>query len=209
MQYRPRAIASALCVSLVVLHTVPAVAGGRARVLTDAELDATYAQGLVIVNVSLALKNVANRFNFDFDAQTAIRVPDTPAAGAQPATSVSFLGGLLSVNADAGGGGTAPAPAAGSLSLGTAGSVAFSVHSGSGDAAASPATVTAPVATPGAAITFGSGAGAGLGQIIGIVARDISVDTRVHLVVGGPSVVRGVIRGSILRAIRGALGASP
>jgi hypothetical protein len=208
MPYRPRAIASALCVSLVVLHTVPAIAGGRARVLTDAELDATHAQGLVIVNVSLALKNVANRFNFDFDAQTAIRVPDTPAAGAQPATSVSFLGGLLSVNADAGRSGTPPAPAAGSLSLGTAGSVAFSVHSGSGDAAASPPMLTAPVAT-GAAISFGSGAGAGLGQIIGIVARDVSVDTRVQLVVGGASVVRGAVRGSILRAIRGALGASP
>jgi hypothetical protein len=208
MRYRPRAIASVLCVSLVVLHTGPAIAGGRARVLTDAELDATYAQGLVIVNVSLALKNVANRFNFDFDAQTAIRVPDTPAAGAQPATSVSFLGGLLSVNADAGRGRTAPAPAAGSLSLGTAGWVAFSVHPGSGGAAASPATV-APVATAGAAITFGSGAGAGLGQIIGIVARDVSVDTRVQLVVGGSPVARGAVRGSILRAIRGALGASP
>jgi hypothetical protein len=41
------------------------------------------------------------------------------------------------------------------------------------------------------------------------VARDVSVDTRVQLVVGGSPVARGAVRGSILRAIRGALGASP
>ena len=163
---RHRAIAVILCVSLVLAHAAPAAAGGRARVLSDAELDATFAQGLVIVDVSLALKNLAGRFDFDFAARTAINVPDAPAAGSRPAASVDFLGGLLSVTTD--GHGSTSGATASSLPLGASGSVSFAVHAGPESGASARPGSPAPKVS----VTFGGATGPHLGRVIGIVARD-------------------------------------
>ena len=198
---RHRAIAVILCVSLVLAHAAPAAAGGRARVLSDAELDATFAQGLVIVDVSLALKNLAGRFDFDFAARTAINVPDAPAAGSRPAASVDFLGGLLSVTTD--GHGSTSGATASSLPLGASGSVSFAVHAGPESGASARPGSPAPKVS----VTFGGATGPHLGRVIGIVARDASVDTTARLTVGGAT-ARG-LSASMLRTLRGALGVAP
>lgn len=174
-------------------------ANGTARLLTDAELDATWAQGLVIVDVRVDLRDLAGRFDFAFASQTAIHVPDRPAAGMQPAAGVSFLGGLVSLGVDASQG--LPASTQRSLDLGPAGSVSFSVYSsGGGSAAAAPA---APV------VTFGAAPASGRTRLIDVTARDIGVDTKAHVAIGGAVAARSAARAAATRAIRGAMGTTP
>jgi hypothetical protein len=219
-----------------VLHAGPAAAAGRAQVLTDDELDATYAQGLLIVNVSMNLNRIADRFDFGFAAETRIQVPDSPTGAPPSQARLDFLGGLVSIaTAPDVNGSQATAPGASSAAVTSAnGALAVfveSVSSGSTTASTSRGGATAntgsgvgatgagatstgpPTTAPagsGVSVSF-AGAGTGLGRsVVSISAVNVAVDTRVNITVGQSLGGLGsAIRSAVQTQIRSSLGARP
>jgi hypothetical protein len=94
-----KAVTRAFTVCAVFAALVPVhAAAGNAYPLTDAELDAASAQGLVVVNTSFGFSRLAEHFDFRFTAQTTIETADVAGGGAAGHAEVAFLGGLLSIS---------------------------------------------------------------------------------------------------------------
>jgi len=163
--------------------SLPISARGRARVLSDKELDATYAQGLSIVNISFGFKHGGGSFNFN--STTRINTPDTPSAGA----TVGFLGGAVSVST-------------GSTALPN-GTSSTSGNSNVTSSATLPATVVfsnvtntpngGSTGTPPVSVTFGTVTGTGANRVLGITAvGGVTVDSVVSIRVGVTRQIRNL-----------------
>jgi len=139
----------------------------RGRVLSDQELDATYAQGLAIVNVSFGFTHGGG--SFSFDAVTTINTPNNPGSGA----TVGFLGGAVSLST-----GSNALPNGTSSTSGNPGSNV--VFSGSITPANGGTTGVPPVS-----VTFGTATGTGGGSILNITANGgVTVDSVVSIRLG-------------------------
>jgi len=202
MRYRTHGVARVVCAVVLSLQVAPVWAAGVARVLTDEELDQTYAGGSVVVRVSFSLPRIADRFDFNFASETTIRVPPGP-GGADARATVDFLGGLISVGA----GSDSSGPASGASNSAVApgnGPLSWSVQAAGSTDPAGPAG--------GVSVRLGNTSGLG-NSLIGISARDIAVDTRVQMMVGAnpraQAALQSALRSTLQRQIRGALGAAP
>ena len=100
-----RTILLACMMGFLMFLATPYAFAGWGEVLTDEELDAVYAQGLYIVDVSFDFSNNAGRFAFN--SQTTIELPEAPSMGS--GAEVDFFDGsfLISTNPTVGSQGTA------------------------------------------------------------------------------------------------------
>lgn len=150
------------------LQSLPVSALGRARVLTDAELDATYAQGLSIVRISFGFNHGGGSFNFN--SITSVNTPsNSPSSGA----TVGFLGGTVSVSTS-----SSPPPTP-PPSQGNPGPTLLANNSSNGGSTAPPnQTSNGPPVT----VTFGMGTSSGGGSVLSITATGgVVVDSRVFI----------------------------
>ncbi len=155
---------------------------GRGRVLSDQELDATYAQGLSIARVSFGFRHGGG--SFSFDSTTRINTPDNATAG----TTVGFLGGAVSLSTGSnalpngtsntsGNSGVNP-PATQPALQGNPGSNV--VFSGSITPSNGGSTGVLPVS-----VTFGTATGTGTGSILTVTANGgVMVDSVVSIRLG-------------------------
>ncbi|MFQ5657679.1 MAG: hypothetical protein ACE5G5_09080 [Candidatus Methylomirabilales bacterium] len=205
------------------LLNAPRVSAGWGQVLTDAELDAIYAQGLSIVDISFG-KGLLN-----FSSRTKIEFPEIPIPNA--GAKIDFLGGLFSVLADPpapsnqasnqgtsglilppirarlsnpGGGGSNPAPSQAS-NQGTSG---LNPPSGQtspnpGGSGSNPSGTQPSNSPPVVTVTFGDGKGRGIGSsVLSITAKGVNVNSVVNIRFGrdpisSRSTVQGVIRSAM------------
>ena len=160
--------------------SLPTSARGRARVLTDKELDATYAQGLSIVNISFGFKHGGG--SFSFDSTTRINIPNNPSAG----TTVGFLGGAVSVST----GSTALSNGTSNTSGNPGGNAPVNqvVFSNPTNAPNGGSTGGPPVN-----VTFGTVTGTGANRVLGITAAGgVTVDSVVNIRVGVTRQIRNL-----------------
>lgn len=225
-----------LLVVTSLLHAGPVAAAGRAQVLTDDELDATYAQGLFIVNISMNVNGIADRFDFGFAAEARIQVPDSSNGVLPSQARLDFLGGLASIatvpdvngsKASAPGTSTAAvtfangalavsveSASSGSATAATStGAAATRTGSGVGVTGAGATNTGSPTTAPagnGMLVSF-AGAGTGLGSsVVSISAVNVTVDTRINITLGQSlSGLGSAIRSMVQTQIRNALGARP
>lgn len=138
---------------------------GRGRVLSDQELDATYAQGLSIARVSFGFRHGGG--SFSFDSVTTINTPNNATAG----TTVGFLGGAVSLSTGSN-----------ALPNGTSNT---SGNSGANSTNASNGGATVPSGQTPVTVTFGTGAGPGGGSVLSITAvGGVTVDSVVSIRLG-------------------------
>jgi len=173
--------------------SLPTSARGRGRVLTDKELDATYAQGLSIVNISFGFKHGGGSFRFD--STTRINTPNTPSAGA----TVGFLGGAVSVST-----GSTALPNGTSNTSGNSGvnapttqpplqgnpvpTVVFSNPTNATNGGSTVPSGQTPVS-----VTFGTVTGTGANRVLGITAAGgVTVDSVVSIRVGVTRQIRNL-----------------
>ena len=140
---------------------------GRGRVLSDQELDATYAQGLSIARVSFGFRHGGG--SFSFDAVTTINTPNNATAGA----TVGFLGGAVSLST-----GSNALPNQTSSTSGNPGSNIL--FNGSITPANGGSTGVSPVS-----VTFGTATVPGGGSILNVTANGgVTVDSVVNIRLG-------------------------
>jgi hypothetical protein len=155
--------------------SLPIAARGRGRVLTDKELDATYAQGLAIVNVSFGFKHPGG--SFSFNSTTRINTPNTSSAG----STVGLLGGSVSVST----GSNVVSNGAANTSGVNPPTVVFSnVPNGLNGGS---------TGTPPVSVTFNTVTGAGANRVLGITATGgVTVDSVVSIRVGVTRQIRNL-----------------
>ena len=136
---------------------------GRGRVLSDQELDATYAQGLSIARVSFGFRHGGG--SFSFDSVTRINTPDNATAGA----TVGFLGGAVSVST-----GSNALPNGTSSTSGNSG-VQPAVQGNPGSNVVFSGSITpsngGSTGVPPVSVTFGTATGTGTGSILTVTAN--------------------------------------
>jgi hypothetical protein len=158
--------------------SLPTSARGRARVLSDKELDATYAQGLAIVNVSFGVRHGGG--SFSFDATTRINTPNTASAG----STVGFLGGAVSVSTGSNALPNGTSNVTPSTTLPP--TVVFTNIATNGGS-------TVPPAQPPVNVTFGTLTGSGANRVLGITAAGgVTVDSVVNIRVGMTRQIRNI-----------------
>jgi len=150
---------------------------GRGRVLSDQELDATYAQGLSIARVSFGFKHGGG--SFSFDAVTRVNTPDNATAGA----TVGFLGGAVSVST-----GSNALPNGTSSTSGNSG-VQPAVQGNPGPNVVFSGSITpgngGSTGVPPVSVTFGTATGTGTGSILTVTANGgVMVDSVVSIRLG-------------------------
>ena len=164
-----RSLLAGSVLALTLLHhffIIP-IWAGRGRVLSDQELDATYAQGLSIARVSFGFRHGGG--SFSFDSVTRINTPDNATAG----TTVGFLGGAVSLST-----GSNAVPNGTSSTSGNPGSNVL--FSGSITPANGGSTGVPPVS-----VTFGTATGPGGGSILNVTASGgVMVDSVVSIRLG-------------------------
>jgi hypothetical protein len=157
--------------------SLPTSARGRARVLSDKELDATYAQGLAIVNVSFGFRHGGG--SFSFDATTRINTPNTASAG----STVGFLGGAVSVSTGSNAVTNGTSNVTSSTTLPP--TVVFTNIATNGG--------SVPTARPPVNVTFGTLTGSGANRVLGITATGgVTVDSVVNIRVGMTRQIRNL-----------------
>jgi hypothetical protein len=161
--------------------SLPTSARGRGRVLTDKELDATYAQGLSIVNISFGFRHGGGSFRFD--STTRINTPNTPSAG----TTVGFLGGAVSVST-----GSTGVPNGTSSTSGNSGVNAPATQPANQGISANGGSTVPAGQTP-VSVTFGTVTGPGAGRVLNITANGgVTVDSVVSIRVGVTRQIRNL-----------------
>jgi hypothetical protein len=158
--------------------SLPTSARGRARVLSDKELDATYAQGLAIVNVSFGVRHGGG--SFSFDATTRINTPNTATAGG----TVGFLGGAVSVSTGSN-----------ALPNGTSNTSGVNVAQTNSvpRVVFSNVTTGGSTGTPPVSVSFGTLTGSGANRVLGITAAGgVTVDSVVNIRVGVARQIRNL-----------------
>lgn len=157
---------------------LPISARGRGRVLTDEELDATYAQGLSIVRISFGFNHGGGSFRFD--STTRINTPNNPSSGA----TVGFLGGAVSLSS----GSTALPNGTSNTSGNTASNPPATQPATQGISGNGGSTNVRPVT-----VTFGTGAGTGGGSVLSITASGgVTVDSVVSIRLGVVRQIRNI-----------------
>lgn len=195
MGTRRRGLVPVIALTLVLPVAGEAMALGSGRVLQDAELDAVFARGSIVADVSLTVR-VADRFDLRFASATTIRPVDGAGAGE---ARVDLLGGAVSVTAggEQGLGGTAGAVTVKRALEGGVGELSVRVGPGDGAQPAGPAT-------GGIAVTFSPSA-PGANQMLGVFARNANVETRVDLVVGARAAFAAGARATLIRHLVGGI----
>jgi hypothetical protein len=182
-----RTILLACVTGFLIFLATPCAFAGWGEVLTDEELDAVYAQGLYIVDVSFDFSNNAGRFAFN--SQTAIELPEGPNLGS--GAEVDFFDGsfLISTNPTVGSQGAAqPAGPAETPEISVSVSSPLEVKGQSGG-------------SPPVNVRFGGGGRRrGGGNVLRITSNQIDVTTVVNIVVErkASGIGQRVIRNSLL-----------
>src|SRR3990172_6840088 len=156
-----RSLLAGSVLALTLLHHffIFPIWASRGRVLSDQELDATYAQGLSIARVSFGFRHGGG--SFSFDAVTRVNTPNNATAG----TTVGFLGGAVSLST-------------GSNALPNGTSAPNSTNTSNGGS-------TVPSGQPPVTVTFGTGAGTGANSVLSITAvGGVTVDSVVSIRLG-------------------------
>ncbi len=181
------------------LLNAPRVSAGWGQVLTDAELDAIYAQGLSIVDLSFGFSNIAGRF--DFSSRTTIKFPEIPSPNS--GAKVDFLGGLFSILAD-----HPPAPSSQASNQESSGLILPPIRatlSNPGEGGSNPPGTETATSPPAVKVTFGDGPGISTGgSILSITASGVDVNSVVNILIGLDAIGN---RGSAYGVVRRALGA--
>ncbi len=215
IRLRRSILVGGVVLSFFLLNSFP-VSAGWGQVLTDAELDAIYAQGLSIVDISFGFSNIAGRF--DFSSRTTIKFPEIPSPNS--VARIDFLGGLFSILADP------PAPSSQAFSnnnsdnggpnppsnqasnQGSSGLILPPIRatlSNPGEGGSNPPGTETATSPPAVTVTFGDGPGISTGgSILSITASGVDVNSVVNILIGLDTIGN---RGSAYGVIRRALGA--
>ena len=197
IRLRRSILVGGVVLSFFLLNSFP-VSAGWGQVLTDAELDAIYAQGLSIVDISFGFSNIAGRF--DFSSKTTIKFPEIPSPNS--VAKIDFLGGLFSILADP------PAPSNQASNQGSSGLILPPIRatlSNPGEGGANPPGTQSSNSPPPVAVIFGGDAGTGSGShILSITASGVDVNSVVNILIGLDAIGN---RGSAYGVLRRALGA--
>lgn len=197
--------------ALFSLLDAPRVLAGWGQELTDEEMDAIYAQGLSIIDISFG------NDLFNFSSTTKIRIPDIPIPNV--GAKIDFLGGLVSINADppalptpaSNPGSSNPGPSAGLAVFNPMGGSTPATNPGGSNPGPStgppasnpvggsnPATQSSP-STPRVTVVFGDTTANLKGHILSITAMGVTVKSDLNIQIdlnsiGNPNPARGVIR---------------
>lgn len=197
IRLRRSILVGGVILSFFLLNSFP-VSAGWGQVLTDAELDAIYAQGLSIVDISFGFSNIAGRF--DFSSRTTIKFPEIPSPNS--VARIDFLGGLFSILADR------PAPSSQASNQESSGLILPPIRatlSNPGEGGSNPPGTETATSPPAVKVTFGDGPGISTGgSILSITASGVDVNSVVNILIGLDTIGN---RGSAYGVIRRALGA--
>ncbi len=185
----------------------PRVSAGWGRVLSDAELDGIYAQGLSVVNISFDFQRLSSRFRFS--SSTKIKFPEIP--NQNSFAQIDFLDGSFSILANppvtsgqasspghsealpkviqtstgAGEGNSNPTSDQPFIPVpSTVLPIVFQATTGAAEEGSNPSGTQSFSSSPHVTVTFGGRGGKiGGGGVLRITANNITVDSVVNIVV--------------------------